>query len=269
MMNDLDLIFRTYVEGSGKSPSKGQTLKGKKKVCEYEKVLNMGSFGGLLRQGMIDISFDSDDLSQSFWDMAEENNWSCLIMENPSNGHIHSFWKIPETWRFKDGKDKKLACGLVADVHSKDTYIPIKVDGVERQILYCPDDIQVLPEELWIVNTQINLLGQEKGDGRNEDLFKYILILQGQLGLDKEVIRRILTNTNRFVFTDPLPQQELDIILRDEAFEAPASAHAPNVVTPCGTVMLFLYLRPSSARSPIVVGSVNSYFTTWVPVSLN
>jgi putative DNA primase/helicase len=41
------------------------------------------------------------------------------------------------------------------------------------------------------------------------------------LGLDKEVIRRILTNTNRFVFTDPLPQQELDIILRDEAFEAP------------------------------------------------
>ena len=221
MMNDLDLIFRTYVEGSGKSPSKGQTLKGKKKVCDYEEVLNLGSFGGLLRQGMIDVSFDSDDLSQSFWDMAEENNWSCLIMENPSNGHIHSFWKIPDTWRFKDGKDKKLSCGLVADVHSKDTYIPIKVDGVERQILFCPDDLQVLPEELWIVNTQITLLGQEKGDGRNEDLFKYILILQGQLGLDKEVIRRILTNTNRFVFTDPLPQQELDIILRDEAFEAP------------------------------------------------
>ena len=73
--------------------------------------------------------------------MSEQNNWNCLILENTSNGHIHSFWKIPESWCFKDGKDKKLAVGLIADIHSKGTYIPLKVNGVERQVLFEPETI--------------------------------------------------------------------------------------------------------------------------------
>lgn len=220
-MIGVDDVFRTYVEGDGKAPKAGQGLKGKKKILSYEEASKHHSFGALLQQGIIDISFDTDDLSQMFWEMAESNGWKCLILENPSNGHIHSFWKIPEGWKNRDGKDKKLAVGLVADIHSKDTYIPLQVDGIKREVIYEPDSIQILPEELYPVQTTINLLDLKEGQGRNDNLFRYILILQGNLGLDKETIRRILDNTNNHVFKERLTKQELETITRDQAFEAP------------------------------------------------
>ena len=70
------------------------------------------SFGAILNHDFVDISFDTDELSQKFWDMAEKNNWNCLILENPENGHIHSYWKDTEHRIEKGGKDKKLAVGI-------------------------------------------------------------------------------------------------------------------------------------------------------------
>ncbi len=103
------MVFRTYAKGEGKSPAKGIKLKGRKTVLSYEEAEKNDSFGGLLQEGVIDISFDTDELSQKFWDMAEKNNWNCLILENPENGHIHSYWKDTEHRIEKGGKDKKLA----------------------------------------------------------------------------------------------------------------------------------------------------------------
>lgn len=216
-------LFRTYVKGDGKSPAvpKGTTLKNRKTVLSLEDASKNPSYGGLLKKGIIDISFDTEEISDDFWNMADVNDWQCAVMENPTNHHIHSFWKIPEGWKWRDGKDKKLAVGLVADIHSKDTYIPIRVDGVDRDLIFDPDNLQEVPEELFPVQTQIGLLDLKEGEGRNEELFKYILVLQGQLGLTKEVIKRILDNTNKFIFTDQISQDEFDTITRDEAFEAP------------------------------------------------
>lgn len=218
-------VFRTYVKGDssgdGKAPAKGMKLKGKKSVLSFEEADQNESFGGLLNKGFIDISFDSDELSEKFWNMAEQNNWNCLILENPSNGHIHSFWKIPDNWSSKDGRDKKLAVGLIADVHSGDTYIPLRVHDVDRfPPSYEPDKIDEVPEELFPVNTRIDLLNLAEGDGRNDSLFKYILVLQG-IGFEPDVIKRILNNTNDFVLSEPLDQEELDTITREESFESP------------------------------------------------
>lgn len=210
------------MKGVGKSPSvpKGTKLKDKS-FLTLEKAKKHDSYGGLLADGYIDISFDSVEMSETFYDMCENNDWNCLILENPSNGHIHSFWKIPSEWDSKDGKDKKLAVGLMADIHSGSTYIPLKVDGVERiWDDYVPEELQEVPEELYPVSTSMNLWGMKEGSGRNEELFKYILILQGA-GMDRETIRRVLWNTNQFVFTDPIGQQEFETITREESFEKP------------------------------------------------
>lgn len=218
-----DQVFRGYVkgnpEGDGKSPA--SKVKGKD-LQKWSEVKHESCFGAILNEGYVDISFDSDELSQKFWEMAEQNNWNCLILENQKNGHIHSYWKDSKKRIEKGGKDKKLAVGLVADIHSGSTYIPLRVHGVDRfPPSFEPDTIDEVPDELIPVNTQIDLLNLSEGQGRNDELFKYILILQSQLLLSKEDIRRVLQNTNDFVFTDPLKQDEMDVICRDEAFEKP------------------------------------------------
>lgn len=214
-----DIAFKGYVIGKGK-----QAIMKVKNVqlLSWDAVQRYRSFGTILNQYFVDISFDTNERSQKFWDMVEKNNWKCLIFENLENGHIHSIWRIPNNWKFKDGRDKKLAVGLIADIHSGSTYIPLRVDGVDRfPPSFEPDDIDEVPVELFPVNTTIDLEGLQEGDGRNEELFRYILILQSQLGLDEELIRKVLYNTNYFIFQEPLSDDELEVILRDEAFQKP------------------------------------------------
>lgn len=216
-------VFRTYVKGDssgdGKAPAKGTKLKGRKKVLSYEEAVQNDSFGGLLQEGVIDISFDTDELSEKFFNMADENKWNCLILENMTNGHIHSFWKIPDDWSFNDGRDKKLAVGLIADIHHNDTYIPLRVKGADRfPPSYEPDHLDKVPEELFPVKTTIDLLNLGNGDGRNDSMFRYIMVLQNE-GMDEETIKRIENNINEFVLSEKLSQEELDTILRSEAFD--------------------------------------------------
>lgn len=214
----MEEVFKGYAKGKGKSPT--QKVKDEN-LISLEEASKHGSYGGILHEGFIDISFDSKELSDKFWNMADENNWNCLIINNPTNEHIHSYWKIPKNWRSKDGKDKKLAVGLVADVHSKGTYIPLKVDNVKREIEFEPDEIDEVPDELFPVQTNISLLDLEEGDGRNDTLFRYILILQSQLTMDEESVKGVLNNINQFVLKEPLSSKELETITREEAFAKP------------------------------------------------
>lgn len=212
-------VFKGYATGDGKNP----TMKVKDaKLLSWEQIEGNHSFGAILNKDYVDISFDSDELSQKFWDMAEQNNWNCLILENPNNGHIHSYWKDTHHRIEKGGRDKKLAVGLIADIHSGSTYIPLKVDGVDRfPPSFEPSQVDEVPDELLPVNTQIDLMDLSEGSGRNDDLFKYILILQSQLMLDVDAIRKVLGNINQFIFKEPLSDEEMEVITRDEAFAKP------------------------------------------------
>lgn len=184
----------------------------------WEEVKNDDNFGAVLNDGFIDISFDSAKLSDAFWNMAAENNWNCLILENPKNNHIHSIWRKPSNWKFKDGRDMKVAVGLIADIHSGSTYIRLRVDGVDRfPPLFEPDHIQEVPEELYPVNSKAEPFGMSEG-GRNETLSRMVKNLIHNTRFSKETIRRILTNTNLNVFKEPLHDEELEVILRDETF---------------------------------------------------
>ncbi len=186
----------------------------------FEEVCNDENFGAILNEGMLDISFDSKELSDAFWNMAEANDWNCLIFENPKNQHIHSIWKKPPDCKISDGRDKKLACGLIADIHSGSTYIRLKVNGISRfPPSFEPEHIQEVPEELLPVNTNMDLWQMADGDGRNGDLYGYILVLQSQIKADKNIVRRILRNTNDFIFADKLSDDELETIFRDDAFK--------------------------------------------------
>lgn len=62
------------------------------------------------------------------------------------------------------------------------------------------------------------LQGWSSGSGRNQGLFNYILTLQSK-GFKKDEIRDAIRIINNYVFADPLPDDEMSKILRDESFK--------------------------------------------------
>lgn len=214
--------FRTYIKGKDKASAEAH--KGKDHVRTFEDASQFPSFGAALNDGFVDISFDTEELSNKFLDIADKHGWNCLILENIENGHIHSIWKDTKHRISKDGKDKKLAVGLIADIHSGSTYIPLRVNGVDRFPPYFDPEntFDEVPNELLPVSTTIDLLGMEEGDGRNDTLYRYILILQNQLYLEDEAIRAVIRNINEFILKEPLSEEELSVILRDESFQKPS-----------------------------------------------
>lgn len=220
-----DNIFRTYVKGdsSGNGKAPAEKIKGRGYIRSFEDASKFDSFGAILKKDIVDISFDSKEMYEKFLDMAELNQWRCLCLPSAKGGH--SFWKDTEHRIQKKGAEKTLAVGFVADIHSGDTYIPLRVHGVDR---FPPDydilegeEYQEVPDELLPINTNISLWSMGNGEGRNDDLYRYIMVLQSQLQLSKEQIRTVLQNTNQFVFSESLDQNELEVILRDDAFKKP------------------------------------------------
>jgi len=70
------------------------------------------------------------------------------------------------------------------------------------------------------VRGSTEFLNMDAGDGRNQSLFNYILTLQSA-DFTVEEARETIRIINSFVLKNPLPEDELNIILRDEAFQKP------------------------------------------------
>lgn len=212
--------FRSYFRA--KLDRKGKSVPAEKikdhPGHSWEDVCGDDNFGTVLNDGYIDISFDTQALSDSFWNMADENDWNALILNNPKNNHIHSIWKKPPDWKEKDGAEVKLAVGLVADIHSGSTFIRLRENGVDRfPPVFEPDHIQEVPKELYPVKTSYEPFGMKDGT-RNNTLSGMVKNLIYNTKFTREQIERIITNTNQFVFSVPLPDGELDTILRDDTF---------------------------------------------------
>ena len=219
--NGNNSIFKTYVRGnpSGDGKKPAEKVKNRNHINTFKEVCKEDCFGAILHPDVIDISFDSHEMYKAFLDMAEANEWKCMCLPSTHGGH--TYWKNTKQY-IKSGPDKKLTCGLVADIHKGSTYIPLCVHGKKR---YPPDydeePYQEVPEELLPIGTTVDLWQMEDGDGRNQEIFRYIQRLQAAYQFSQDTIIRILKNANDHVLKDPLPEEELETITRDEAFEKP------------------------------------------------
>ena len=238
--------FKTYVNGDGKHPAAGVKVKCKNHILTYAEAAKNDCFGAILNSGIIDISFDDAEMGAKFLDMAKANNWRCLVLENPNNGHIHTFWKNEQGRIIKlSAEDQKLAVGFIADIHGGATYIPLRVHGVDRfppiYDISDGEEYQEVPEELLPVNTKIDLWGVDQG-GRNNALSGMAVYLAHDKRFTKEQGKRILTNTNAFVFSEKLSDGELNVILRDETFSG--MAETPKLNTLNGVELSLMDIKP-------------------------
>ena len=206
------MIYRGYV------PTKNKRCLRKFKdapLLTLDEVSKYDEYAGILAEDIILIDIDDGEQAELMLDVVEDMHLDCMVMATTRGKHFY----------FKNsGVDKcathaKLACGLTADIKigSHNSYAIVKYNGEERPIEYQSDNIGELPRWLYPVKSGIDLFDLQEGDGRNQALYNYILTLTSA-GFTKEDTRQTLSIINRYIFSVPLSDSELETIMRDDAF---------------------------------------------------
>lgn len=187
-------------------------------------VKDFDNFAVVVPKGYVVLDFDTTSDAERMLEIVEALDLKCRAMK--TNRGIHCWFKSSEP--MKNFTKARLAIGLYSDCKSgvngdKRAYVVLKRDGEMREALKnVPlEEIQEIPRWLRPVSSpsnQFNFKGMGDGDGRNQELFNYIVYLQTK-GFDRDQIRETIDVINSFVFDDPLPEEELKLIYRDEAFK--------------------------------------------------
>lgn len=191
----------------------------------YEEVKDLPEFAGILGQDTILIDVDDMEQSEILMQIVEDKQLDCRVYLTTRGRHF----------LFKNkGVDQcfthcKLACGLTADIKIgvKNSYEILKFNGEERFIEWDIEDggeYQELPKFLIPVKSKMEFLDMEAGEGRNSALFGYELVLQSA-GQSPDEARDTIKLINKYVLSDPLSDDEIETITRDEAFAKPVFYH--------------------------------------------
>ena len=213
------MLYKGYVETKGKQPL--EKLKNRTKWKTYDEVKNLNGYAGVLADDTILIDIDDSEQSEIMMKIVEQYQLNCKVLCTSRGRHF----------LFKNNKVNRnrthatLAVGLTADIKvgTRLSYEVIKIDGEER---FCEWDIESgeeydeLPKYFFPVKATTEFVDMDAGDGRNQALFNYILTLQSN-DFSVEETRECIRILNRFVLKESLSDDELEVILRDEAFQKP------------------------------------------------
>ena len=224
MMN-LKEFYKGYII----TKDKKSTMKFKNSdLLTYDQVKDLPEYAGILAENAVLVDIDDKygkirgrKISDVVLDIVEDLQIKCRIHE--SRGGIHLLFKNNGV-HTKCITEKTLACGIPCDIKvgTKNSYEVLKINGEERFVLYDKlpsDEYDTCPKWLSYVSNN-DFLSLDEGDGRNQTLFNYILILQSN-GFTKEEAKECLRIINKYILPTPLSENELETILRDEAFEKP------------------------------------------------
>lgn len=212
-------LYKGYIKSKGKAAI--EPFKGKSKFRTYEEVKDLDGFAGVLADDTILIDIDDTEQSEIMMNIVEGMQLDCKVYQTTRGRHF----LFKNTKVARNRTHVPLAIGLTADIKcgSRTSYEIIKIDGEER---FCEWDIeeggtyQELPKWMFPVKANVDFLNMEAGDGRNDALFTYILTLTAN-DFSVEETREAIRILNQYVFKNPLSNEELDVILRDEAFQKP------------------------------------------------
>ena len=207
-------LYKGFVRTKGKQPID----KLKNGVYrEWEEIKQYNSYAGVLQDDVILIDIDDMQQSDILMNIVEQKQINTYVYQTSRGRH---FLFKNDNRITKCYTHTRLACGLYADIKigSATSVQALKVDGEERFCEWGFDNlVDTIPTFLFPVKSNIDLLDLKEGDGRNDQLYRYILDLV-KSGLSKEESRDILEVVNNYIFKEKLSASELTTIARDEAF---------------------------------------------------
>lgn len=213
-------LYKGYIKTKNKQAA--ERFKDRTDFKTLDEVNPLPEYAGILEKDTMFIDIDDPDQSEILMDIVEALQLDCRVICTSRGKHF-----IFKNTQLHQCKTKAtLACGLTADIKVGyvNAYEVLKVDGEER---FCEWDIepgahyQEVPKWLLPVGKKkLDFIDMEAGDGRNQELFNYILTLQSN-DFSVEESRETIRIINSYVLKDPLSDQEIETILRDDAFRKP------------------------------------------------
>lgn len=187
-----------------------------------EEVAGFDNVAMVVPAGYAVIDFDTTSDAEIAMQIVEALDIKCNVMKTDRGYHMHFRTGAP----IKCFTKSRLACGIYSDCKSGDkrSYVIIRRYGKNREWIrkYNYKELDLLPPFFLPIGapmSQFNFKGMSDGDGRNQELYNYILHLQNK-GFTKEQVIDTIEVINNFVFADPLEDFEIKQICRDEAFKS-------------------------------------------------
>ena len=207
-------IFAGYVKTKDKKPLE------KIKDSEYKTYNTIRQldcdYGGVLNEDIIMVDIDDKIEAEILKKLIIEEGVNCWILKTTRGYHFYFKNTI-----IKENKiNTKVVLGLAADIKigSKHTVVPLRIDGKTRTFVQKTEVLDDLPFWLEPIKSGKDF---KSTTTRNNDLYTYILPLQGA-GYSVSQIREVLILINKYILDVPLDADEIETILRDEAFSKPA-----------------------------------------------
>lgn len=207
-----DILYKGYV----KTKDKKCIEKFKNaKLHTFNEVKDLDEYAGVLADNIILVDIDDMEQSEVMMNIVEDKQLDCVVYQTTRGRHF----LFKNNGVEKCATHKKIACGLTADIKigSRNSYEIIKYNGEERFVEWDCETLGELPKWFVPVNSNIDFFDMEEGQGRNQSLFNYILTLTNA-GFTKEESREVIQIINKYVLSSSLSEDELNVILRDEAF---------------------------------------------------
>ncbi|MBY0036459.1 DNA primase [Bacillus cereus] len=207
-------MYKGYLKGNGKHAA--SKFKDGTKLLSYHTARKHDSFVGILDDDYIMVDIDDIDEAEMLLDIIEDKNIRCSVLETTNGMHFYFKGYDITANKIKWFSNIGLLCDYKLGI--KNTADPLKINGETRRWLRKTNEHDPLPTWLYPYNKKNpNLTKMTEGDGRNDKLFTYILKLQSQ-GMAKNDIKETISIINNYILEEPVEQNELNIILRDEAF---------------------------------------------------
>jgi putative DNA primase/helicase len=209
-----EYLYRGFIQLKDKEAI--EKFKDRDDLSTFNTVRRYAGYAGVLAPGVLLVDVDDFEKSEIVLRMVDDLNIQCCVVETGRGKHF--LFRDPD---LPSNKTKtNTAIGITVDIKlgTRNSYQVLKHNGVKRPWIRRSEQVDTLP--FWLMpikhNTDFSKLGE--GDGRNQSLFNYILTLQGA-GFTKEEIRETIHLINKYILPDPLPEREINTILRDEAFK--------------------------------------------------
>lgn len=196
-----------------------EKIKGRRNFKTLDEVKNEPEYAGIIGNDTILVDIDEKYQSEILMNIVEDMQLDCKVIQTTRGRHF--LFKNSDV--NKNGTHLKLACGLEADIKiGNNQYEVLKYNGVERFVEWDVEegvDYQELPKFLIPIKSNVDFLNMSEGEGRNNELFKYILALN-KAGFTKTETRDCINIINKYVLKEPLTEEEIETITRDDAFPA-------------------------------------------------